>query len=215
MIQIETFDEALRRARMHLGYGRHIIGMVGKPGSGKSTLAKTLVSALGHTVELLPMDGFHLSNAVLGDLAIADRKGAPHTFDVHGYVAMLQRIREEQSRPIYYPVFDRAIEESVAAQGVVQSSTELVITEGNYLLLDRGGWEQVRPLLDEIWFIDVDEQLRLERLIARHMEYGRSHAAAEAWARGTDERNAILIGESRHQADVVVNLEALKLRQTD
>lgn len=188
--------------------------MVGKPGSGKSTLAKALVSSLGHTVELLPMDGYHLSNAVLGDLAIADRKGAPHTFDVHGYVAMLQRLREDQSKPIYYPVFDRAIEESIAAQGVVKPSTGLVITEGNYLLLDHGGWEEVRPLLDEIWFIDVDEHLRLERLIARHMKYGRSRTAAEAWARGTDEQNAILIGESRHRADVIVDLEALMLTES-
>jgi len=214
VIQIDSFDEALRRAQTQLGHGRRTIGMVGKPGSGKSTLAKALVSSLGRTVELLPMDGFHLSNAVLGALAIADRKGAPHTFDVHGYVAMLQRIREEQTQPIYFPVFDRSIEESIAAQGVVKPSTELVITEGNYLLLDHGGWELVRPLLDEIWFIDVADHLRQERLIARHMHYGRSRTAAEAWARGTDEQNAILIGESRQRADVVVNLEALDLPES-
>lgn len=209
MILIDTFEAAFHRAQNLVGTERHIIGIVGKPGSGKSTLAEALVVSLGDGAELLPMDGFHLSNAVLQSLGIADRKGAPHTFDVHGYVGLLQRIRCEKSHPIYYPIFDRAIEESLAAQGVVKPTTRLVITEGNYLLLETGGWEKVRPLLDEIWFVDVDDQLRLERLIARHIRYGRSPSAARAWVQGTDELNAILVGESRERTDVVLKLDAL------
>jgi pantothenate kinase len=188
-----------------------LIGIVGKPGSGKSTLARALVNAIGDSAELLPMDGFHLSNAVLEELGISDRKGAPHTFDTYGYVTLLNRIRNERTHPIYYPVFDRSIEESIAAQGVVKPTTQLVVTEGNYLLLDNGGWERVRPLLDETWFVDVNDYLRLERLIARHIHFGRSPAAAEAWARRTDELNAHVVGESRERADVCIDLEELRL----
>ena len=211
MIQIDTFEDALHRAQNQVGTDRRIIGIVGKPGSGKSTLAEALVVALGEGTELLPMDGFHLSNAVLKSLGIADRKGAPHTFDVHGYVGLLRRIRNEKDHPIYYPIFDREIEESIASQGVVKPTTQLIITEGNYLLLEAGGWEEVRPLLDEIWFVDVDDQLRLKRLIARHIRYGRSPSAAQAWAQGTDELNANLVGESRERADVGLKLGTLAL----
>ncbi len=211
MIQIDTFEDALLRAQNQVGTDRRIIGIVGKPGSGKSTIARALVVALGVGAELLPMDGFHLSNAVLKSLGIADRKGAPHTFDVHGYVELLRRIRSEKIQPIYYPIFDREMEESIASQGVVKPTTQLIITEGNYLLLDSDGWEEIRPLLDEIWFVDVDDRLRLDRLIARHIRYGRSPSAAQGWAQGTDELNAILVGESRERADVVLNLGTLAL----
>ena len=211
MIQIDTFEDALHRAQNLVGTDRRVIGIVGKPGSGKSTIARALVVALGESAELLPMDGFHLSNAVLKSLGIADRKGAPHTFDVHGYVELLRRIHSEKDHPIYYPIFDREIEESIAAQGVVKPTTQLIITEGNYLLLETDGWEEVRASLDEIWFVEVDERLRLERLIARHIRYGRSPSEAQAWAQGTDELNAILVGESREHADIVLSLEAFAL----
>lgn len=211
MIQIDTFEDALHRAQTQVGNDRRIIGIVGKPGSGKSSLAEALVTALGERAELLPMDGFHLSNTVLKSLGIADRKGAPHTFDVHGFVGLLRRIRSEKSHSIYYPIFDREMEESIASQGVVTPTTQIIITEGNYLLLSSDGWEEVRPLLDEIWFVDVDDRLRLDRLIARHVRYGRSPSAAQAWAQGTDELNAIIVAESRERADVVLNLGTLAL----
>lgn len=211
MIRIDTFEDALHRAQTQVGNDRRIIGIVGKPGSGKSTVAEALVTAVGQGAALLPMDGFHLSNAVLESLGIADRKGAPHTFDVHGYVALLRRIRSEKYHPIYYPIFDREMEESITAQGVVKPNTHLIITEGNYLLLASDGWEEVRALLDEIWFVDVDDRLRLDRLIARHIRYGRSPSAAQDWAQGTDELNAIIVGESRERADVVLNLGTLAL----
>lgn len=211
MIRIDTFEDALHRAQTQVGNDRRIIGIVGKPGSGKSTVAEALVTAVGQGAALLPMDGFHLSNAVLESLGIADRKGAPHTFDVHGYVALLRRIRSEMSHPIYFPIFDREMEESITAQGVVKPNTHLIITEGNYLLLASDGWEEVRALLDEIWFVDVDDRLRLDRLIARHIRYGRSPSAAQAWAQGTDELNAIIVGESRERADVILNLGTLAL----
>ena len=105
-----------------------LIGIVGKPGAGKSTLSQYISESINSPqLAVLPMDGFHLSNAVLADLHRADRKGAPDTFDVAGFIALLTRIRNEDDSHIYYPIFDRSIEESIAAQGVISSQTKVVI----------------------------------------------------------------------------------------
>jgi pantothenate kinase len=185
-----------------------LIGIVGKPGAGKSTLSAYLLEQLHSSeVTVVPMDGYHLSNAVLQELGRADRKGAPDTFDVAGFASLLQRIRREKSVDVYYPVFDRSIEESIAAQGVVTKETKVVIVEGNYLLHDSGGWEVIADLLDELWFIDVDDEKRLERLIARHIAYGKSPADAQSWSRGSDEVNARTIATGRSRAHAVIALD--------
>jgi len=187
---------------------RVLIGIIGKPGAGKSTLSKFLMSKLPKEfVTVVPMDGYHLSNKVLKELKRADRKGAPDTFDVAGFASLVKRIRSEQTQNIYYPIFDRAIEESIAAQGVVTSSTKVVIIEGNYLLHDAGGWEEVKDLLDESWMVDVDDDKRISRLISRHIAYGKEPEAAKAWAKGTDEANAQLIERGRTRADFVVRID--------
>ena len=187
---------------------RYLIGIVGKPGAGKSTLSAYLLEELHSSeVTVVPMDGYHLSNAVLQSLGRADRKGAPDTFDVAGFASLLQRIRNEQLVDVYYPVFDRSIEESIAAQGVVTKETKVVIVEGNYLLHDSGGWEVIAELLDELWFIDVDDEKRLERLIARHIAYGKSPADAQSWSRGSDEVNARTIATGRSRAHAVIALD--------
>lgn len=203
-------EAALARIQWHLerASARVLIGVVGKPGAGKSTLAQALLKQLPPTLAtVVPMDGYHLSNAVLNDLQRADRKGAPDTFDVAGFAALLQRIRSEASQPIYYPIFHRNLEESIAAQGVVSPATKVVIVEGNYLLHDAGGWEVLRELFDECWMLDVNEQLRMARLIARHIAYGKTPEAAQAWAMGTDEANAVLIERGRAWADFVVAMD--------
>ncbi len=187
---------------------RILIGIVGKPGAGKSTLSSFIVNELqSKDITVVPMDGYHLSNAVLQQLGRAERKGAPDTFDAAGFAALLKRIRSENSADIYYPIFDRSIEESIAAQGVVTSGTKVVIVEGNYLLHDQGAWKEVGQLLDETWFIDVDDQIRLQRLIARHIEYGKTPAEAEAWSRGSDEVNAEIIEQTRSRAHAVIHLD--------
>ena len=187
---------------------RVLIGIIGKPGAGKSTLSKFLMSKLPKEfVTVVPMDGYHLSSKVLKDLKRADRKGAPDTFDVAGFASLVKRIRSEQTQSIYYPIFDRAIEESIAAQGVVTSDTKVVIIEGNYLLHDAGGWEAVKDLLDVSWMVDVDDDKRIARLISRHIAYGKEPEAAKAWAKGTDEANAQLIERGRTRADFVVRID--------
>ena len=208
--QLADQKAALARIQEHLEKSseRVLIGIIGKPGAGKSTLSKFLMGKLPKDlVTVVPMDGYHLSNKVLKDLKRSDRKGAPDTFDVAGFVSLVKRIRSEQTQNIYYPIFDRAIEESIAAQGVVTSATKVVIIEGNYLLHDEGGWEVINDLLDESWMVDVDDDKRISRLISRHIAYGKDPEAAKAWAKGTDEVNAKLIERGRTRADFVVAID--------
>jgi len=208
--QLTSQEAALARIQNHLENSteRVLIGIIGKPGAGKSTLSKFLMAKLPKEfVTVVPMDGYHLSNKVLKDLKRADRKGAPDTFDVAGFISLVRRIRSEQTQNIYYPIFDRAIEESIAAQGVVTSATKVVIIEGNYLLHNDGGWEVCNDLLDESWMVDVDDDKRISRLISRHIAYGKEPEAAKAWAKGTDEVNAKLIERGRNRADFIVAID--------
>ncbi len=184
---------------------RTIIGIVGKPGGGKSTLSKYLLKDMDPMlVSVVPMDGFHLSNKVLKELGRLDRKGAQDTFDVKGFTALIQRIKMDSSEPIYYPIFDRSIEESIAAQGVVYPSTRVVIVEGNYLMHDKDGWQEIAPLLDQSWYAFLDEDIRISRLISRHIAFGKDPESAKAWAKGSDQVNAELIETGVGRCDFLV-----------
>lgn len=181
--------------------GRRLLGVVGPPGSGKSTLAALMVQSLGTRAQAVPMDGFHLAQAELERLGRAQRKGAPDAFDAAGYAALLRRLRSQpEGETVYAPDFRREIEEPVAGALPVSSETPLLITEGNYLLLDEDGWQPVAALLDEVWYLDVAPELRLEHLAARHMRFGRSREQALDWIAQTDEPNARRIEASRHRA---------------
>jgi pantothenate kinase len=208
-IVLKDINEALARVKelLNKSQKRIVIGIVGKPGAGKSTLTAHLINNLPKdSAALIPMDGYHLSNKQLSKLGLSDRKGAFNTFDSDGFVKLLKRVNEESGKDIYFPVFYREIEESYAADGVVPANTKLVITEGNYLLLDKGGWEVVRQELDEVWYIEVDDNLRLDRLTKRHQSHGRNHDEAFAWATGSDQRNAELVAQTRDKADVIVEI---------
>jgi pantothenate kinase len=150
------------------------------------------------------MDGFHLAQVELRRLGRMERKGAPDTFDAGGYVALLRRLRDADEPVVYAPEFRRRIEEPVAGAIPVPCDVPLVITEGNYLLLDDGPWSQVRGLLDDAWYLDADEDARLAALIRRHERYGRSPAVARAFALGSDQRNATRVAASRHHADLII-----------
>jgi pantothenate kinase len=188
---------------------RRILGVTGAPGSGKSTLAQQIVAHLAERAVLVPMDGFHLANSELERLGRRGRKGAEDTFDSAGYVALLRRLRDQRAGEIVYaPEFRREVDESVGSAIPVFPEQPLIVTEGNYLLHDTGHWSNVRPLLDEVWFVEIDSEVRRERLVARHMRYGRSEHAARDWAALTDEPNAVLVAAKRARADLVVNLPA-------
>ena len=195
-------DEALRSG------SRRLLGIAGAPGAGKSTLAARLARELGEQAVLVPMDGFHLADAALERLGRLGRKGAPDTFDAGGYVSLLQRLRtaRPQDAPVWAPMFERDLEQPLAGAIEVGAEVPLVITEGNYLLLEDGPFAQVRAMLDACWFVEVPEELRLERLIARHERFGKSPQAAREWALGPDEANARLVAGTRDRSDVVVDL---------
>ncbi|MEP6598155.1 MAG: nucleoside/nucleotide kinase family protein [Actinomycetota bacterium] len=197
---------ARARALIRLGE-RRILGIAGAPGAGKSALAEALVAALAPNAVLVPMDGFHLAQPELTRLGRDQRKGAPDTFDVAGYLALLQRLRTNEEAVSYAPQFRREIEEPVAGAIPVPRDTPLVITEGNYLLLDTGCWSAVRPMLDEAWFVEVPDEVRWRRLVARRVGYGQDREAAQRWARGSDQRNAELVASSRTRAELVIRAD--------
>lgn len=183
---------------------RRLLGITGAPGAGKSSLAEALVAALGPDARLIGMDGFHLASAELHRLGRAERKGAPDTFDPLGYVALLRRLHAADEEVVYAPLFDRSLEEAIGGAVAVPREVPLVVTEGNYLLVEDGHWAGVRPLLDECWYVDPGESVRLERLTARHQSYGHSPEVARKRALGTDQRNAEVVAATRPLADLIV-----------
>ena len=205
--QISSPDELVSRAALLAERGtRTLLGLSGAPGAGKSTVAALLAAALGDRCAMVPMDGFHLAQDELVRLGRADRKGAIDTFDGYGFVALLRRLARADEPIVYAPTFRRDLEEPIAGSIGVPASVPLVITEGNYLLFDVAPWTDVRGLLHEVWFIRPEDDVRRERLVARHVAFGRSPAAARAWALGTDERNAELVVASAHKADLIVTV---------
>lgn len=199
-----TADLAARVRAMLVPSERRILGLTGAPGAGKSTLCAALAAALGEDAAVVGMDGFHLAGAELGRLSRRDRKGAPDTFDAGGYAALLERLRAGMGETVYAPTFDRGLEEAIGSAVPVFAGTPLILTEGNYLLLEEGEWGRVRPQLDAVWFLELPDEQRVPRLISRHVAFGKAPAQAEAWAQRVDGRNAATIVATRSRADLLV-----------
>ncbi len=196
---------AERALALTRGGRRALLGITGAPGAGKSTLVTELLALLpAASVAHVPMDGFHLADVELDRLGRRDRKGAPDTFDVAGYVSVLRRIRDDTTDVVYAPGFERTLDQPIAASIAVEPAARLVITEGNYLLHHEGLWPSLAPVLDEVWYVDLPDAVRLARLVARHAAYGKTVEQASAWAHGSDQANADLVAATRGRADLVV-----------
>jgi len=187
---------------------RVLLGVAGAPGAGKTTLAERIVAAVEaegvFRAAHVPMDGFHLADAALDRLGRRDRKGALDTFDGWGYRSLLRRLRDRADEPVWAPGFERVLEQPIAGSIAVGPEIDLVVSEGNYLLVDASPWSEAAALLDEVWFCDAPAALRRERLIARHIAFGKEPAAAAAWVDAVDLPNAAAIEPTRARADAVV-----------
>ena len=208
-------DQAVARAvALVAAGGRSVLGIAGAPGAGKSTLARRVVTAvteqLGPGVAVqVPMDGFHLANAALDALGRHDRKGAIDTFDAAGYVALVGRLTRtgggmDDTETVWAPDFDRRVDEPVAGSIAVPPETVLVVSEGNYLLDRSAPWREMPGLFTETWACVVDDDVRIDRLVGRHMRHGRDHESARAWAVQVDGVNAARVTADLHRASVLV-----------
>ncbi|MEP6648664.1 MAG: nucleoside/nucleotide kinase family protein [Lapillicoccus sp.] len=196
--------------------GRVAIGVAGAPGAGKTTLAEDLVTSLqdvlgprspgaaGPWVAHLPMDGYHLADVQLDALGLRERKGAPETFDGHGFLATMARLRSGDPATVYVPGFERVLEQPVAAAIAIPASVRVVVSEGNYLLLEDDPWPRVRALFDEVWYVDLADRERLRRLMARHTQFGKDPDAAQSWALGPDQANAERVLAAKSRADLII-----------
>jgi pantothenate kinase len=188
---------------------RYVVGIAGPPAAGKSTLATALRDELnrrsgGRVAEVAPMDGFHLSDAELRRIGALRRKGEPDTFDAAAYARLLASVRADADAEVAWPTFDRSIEATVPGGVAFTPEVRIVVTEGNYLLLDRGAWTAVRPALDDAWFLDADLARIEARLLARHRDGGKSADDARRKTSDSDLPNALLVRQTRHRARLVL-----------
>lgn len=185
--------------------GRQLVAVVGAPGAGKSTLSEAVVEHLrqsGRKVQLVPMDGFHLDNGILNARGLFARKGAPQTFDAAGFLSLVQRLVKGEE--VIAPTFDRMHDLSIAGAVEVPADVELLVLEGNYLLLDQPIWRELKQYWDLSIYLDVPLDELERRLIQRWLDHGLDPEAAAARARGNDLVNAQLVVEHSQSADVTI-----------
>ena len=201
--------EALTQRILELKEGRRIlVAVAGPPASGKSTLAHKLsvgIREAGRSAAVVPMDGFHFDDAILKDHGDLDRKGAPWTFDVGGFATLVERLSTNADDVIYVPVFDRALELSRASGRAIPSTVEVLLVEGNYLLLDEPEWTKAAQHYGLTVMLDVDLVTLEERLLDRWTGFGLSRDAAQTRAAENDLPNGTLVLTKSRRADVYLS----------
>jgi pantothenate kinase len=204
-----SMDALIERALYLAEAGRALLGIVGEPGAGKSTFAEQLLARLekeqpGLAVTV-SMDGFHLAHKVIEAWGQVADKGTIDTFDADGFLALLRRTRAETANTVWWPEFNRDLEDAVAGSVEVAAQHRLVIVDGNFLLSTRDPWRQAKNLLDESWFLDALPEPRRERLTRRYISYGFTPEAARAKTLGVDENTSALIRSTASRADLVLS----------
>lgn len=198
-LTVDSLGEWIRRDAA--GRARYLFGITGPPGSGKSTIASTLAQELG--APIAPMDGFHLPNRTLDEIGLRGVKGAPETFAAHEFADAVRRLRAA-TEDVLIPDFDRRVDEPRPDRIRLRSTDSIIIIDGNYLLLDRDPWSMLRGFLDAVAYVDVDPEVRIARLIDRHVQFGKTPEAAAIFVRESDERNTGIIEAARHRSDLFI-----------
>lgn len=191
---------------------RLVLAVVGAPGSGKSTIAEVIRDGLtkgGISAEVLAMDGFHYDDAILNARGIRARKGAPDTYDVAGFAALLDRLRANTQPDVAVPIFDRHMELSRNCARLIPQETEVLVVEGNYLLLDLPGWRDLAPAFDLTVFLDIPAEVLRERLYARWRYHGMAEADIPAKIEGNDMPNGLTVINRSRKADITLSLADL------
>ena len=201
MTQI-TPETLVQRIKTLSGQDRKLIAIAGAPGSGKSTLAEDLAHQLGPTAAVMPMDGFHLDNDTLHAMELFHRKGAPETFDADGFVALIKRLRGDDTVP--YPTFDRDADRTVPDGGQINETTRIVLVEGNYLLLNQSPWDSLAGLFDMTVRLVVNHETLAARLITRWIDHGLSPENARDRALGNDMVNVRYVDAHSFDPDYVI-----------
>lgn len=185
---------------------RFLVAIAGPPGAGKSTLADSLADALeanGETAEVLPMDGFHMDDAILREKGLLPRKGSPETFDVRGFLDIVRAVKVAEDE-VLVPVFDRPREIAIAAARVVARSTRFVLVEGNYLLLNQAPWSALDGQFGYSILISPPMAVLEKRLMQRWLDLGFTQEAARTKTEGNDLKNGALVREHGRMADCVL-----------
>ena len=189
--------------------GRRIVAIAGAPGAGKSTVAERLAEDLNSSAEgraeVFPMDGYHYDDMILEPRGWRPRKGAPHTFDVDGFAHTLRRLKTNAEDAVAVPVFDREIEIARAGGRLIGRDVDIILAEGNYLLLDEAPWDQLRALFDLTIFVEVAETELERRLEARWRHFGFEGAALRSKLEENDLPNGRLVLARGARADLVLN----------
>ena len=200
----------LVRSRMD-GHSRLVVGIAGPPASGKSTLADAVVSHLngadgspGIKAALLPMDGYHLDNSLLRSRGLLSRKGAPETFDSRGFcqaVSSLQSVKTE----MFFPCFDRDLDIAIANSICVDPDVEVVVVEGNYLLLKSDPWNLLKDMFAVTVFLSPGLGILRQRLRARWIDHGLDSDTALRRVTQNDLPNAELVIARSARADIILD----------
>ncbi|SMY09545.1 nucleoside triphosphate hydrolase [Flavimaricola marinus] len=186
---------------------RLLVAIAGAPGSGKSTLADEVAKRLRLQkclAQVVPMDGFHLDNSILEDRGLRGRKGAPETFDAHGFIHAMQRIKH--GGEVILPSFDRQRDIAIAGSVSVPSECQVVLVEGNYLLFDEEPWRRLFTLWDITVMLEVPMPEIRARLIQRWLSHGLSRAAATRRAESNDIPNAQRVVARAVPADLALQI---------
>jgi pantothenate kinase len=187
---------------------RIVVALAGPPGAGKSTVSEALVEALNSVMPgsaaVVPGDGFHYDDAVLGSLNLLDRKGSPDTFDVGGFRSLLLRLRANNEPAVAVPVFDRILEISRAAGRLISSDVKYLIVEGNYLLLDLAPWSSLRDCFDATIMLQVDRKTLETRLLDRWRSLGFDESTSYEKVRRNDLPNADIVISASNIADFTI-----------